>query len=138
MDVTADLIELRAEAESMMTDYCIVVRAGESTGTPVLDPATGLYPAVADDIIYTGPCLIRVPGTVSTGKSRPTSGDNATLQSSIFATPWNAPRLEIKDRVMFAASEFNPNLVGMVYTVTGLLPGSQPTKQRVTVEAVID
>lgn len=122
----------------MMTDWAIVARPGEATGTPVLDPATGLYPEVQDELIYTGIASVRIPGTLSTGKLRPTAGDSAALLSAIFAIPWNAPRVQVGDKIMIAASAFNPNLVGLVYTATGMLPGSQVTKQKVTIEAVVD
>jgi hypothetical protein len=45
--------------------------------------------------------------------------------------------LKVADAVTITASRYNPNLVGLVFMIKGLLPGSHPTKQRVTVEVVV-
>jgi hypothetical protein len=138
MDITVEIADLRNEAESMMTDQCIVTRVGVASGAPVLDPATGKYPVIPPVPVYTGMSSIKIPGTVSTGKFRPTAGDVATLLSAIFSIPWFGPRLETEDIILITASMMNPGLAGMEFHVTGLLPGSHITKQRVSVQAVID
>lgn len=137
MDIVQDLAMLRAEAETLMTDWSVVSRMPAASGSPVIDPVTGLPTGSVPAVIYSGPSLIRVPGTVSTGKTRPTAGDVASIFSSILAIPISGPALKVDDEVTITASRDNPNLVGLVFTVKGILPASHPTKQRVTVEVVV-
>lgn len=137
MDLTGDIEELQDEAESMMTDTCRITRPGQGELSGSIDPVTGLFTHTADAQVYQGMCSIRVPGTVSTGKARPTAGDEASLLTAIFAIPFDGPRIDVADDILFLTSRYNHALVGRHFTVTGLLPGSQITKQRVSVEAVV-
>jgi hypothetical protein len=138
MDITVEIADLRNEAESMMTDKCVITRSGVPTGIMVLDPATGRYPAIVPVPVYTGICSIKIPGTLSTGKRRPSAGDIAELLAAIFSIPWFGPTLQVDDTVVITASSMNPGLPGLVFTVSSLLPGSHITKQRVTVTSVVD
>lgn len=138
MNIDAELVELQAEAESMMTDTCIVTRAGDPSGSPDLDPVTGMYPPTATQVVYQGKCSMRVPGSVSAGKTRPSAGDSAALLLTILGIPVSAPTLAVNDDVRLVASQHNPALVGLKYGVTGLLPSTFVTKQKVSVVAVVD
>lgn len=138
MNMGLDIADLRMQAESMMTDQCAVSRIGTPVGTPVLDPVTGEYPPNPAVAFYVGKCSIRVPGTVSTGKVRPSAGDSASLLNAILAIPVDSPALTVTDTVIITASEFNPALVGMEFTISSLLPASWVTKQRAALSAVID
>ncbi len=137
MDLTGDIEELQDEAESLMTDTCRITRPGTGEQAGTFNPATGLFTYDAQPQVYSGKCMIRVPGTVSTGKARPTAGDEASLLTAIFSIPFDGPRLDVNDDIVFLTSRYNQALVGRHFTVTGLLPGSQITKQRVSVEAVV-
>lgn len=138
MDMTPDIYDLQAEAESMMTDECVITRRGAPSGPLVIDPDTGMYPPDSIDDIYTGKCSIRIPGTVSTGKVRPSAGDIASLLNAIFAIPVQSPTLVVTDRILITDSKFNPSMVGLEFEVIGLLPSTHVTKQRVAIEAVVD
>jgi hypothetical protein len=59
------------------------------------------------------------------------------LLATILSVPASAARLVVDDRVEITAS-VNPTLVGSVWTVSGLVPSSHMTAQRVQVTAVID
>ena len=137
MDMTLEIAELRVEAESMMTDTCVITRTVQPIGTPVLDPVTGLYPVVTPQQIYAGRCSLRVPG-MSGGRVKTPAGDIASLLIAVLAIPADAPSMKIQDFVLFTASEFDPSLVGVAYRVSGLSLSSHVTKQRATVEAVAD
>lgn len=138
MNMGPDIIDLRFQAESMMTDDCILSRTGEPTDTQVIDPITGEYPPNLPVPYYSGRCSIRVPGTLSTGKTRPSAGDTATLLNTILAIPVSAPTLEVADTLVITASNFNEHLVGLVFTISSLLPSSWVTKQRAALAVVID
>lgn len=143
MDLTAgDLGELQAEAESRMTDVCRVSRPAPASGE--LDPVTGLPAAGARTVVYGpdvqphgGMCRVRTAGTVSSGMQRQSAGDVATLVTPILSVPVSAPRLVVNDRVEVVSSS-NPGMAALVFTVSGLIPGSQVTSQRVAMTAVID
>lgn len=118
-----------------MSDTCTVTRA--SSGSPTLDPVTGLPTAGARTAVYGGKCRVRSPGTISNGSRRDAGADQALLLATILSVPASAARLVVDDRVEITAS-VNPTLVGSVWTVSGLVPSSHMTAQRVQVTAVID
>src|SRR6478609_4330253 len=124
MDIADAVKDLRVEAESLMTDTCVVTRNGTPGGSPTLDPVTGLYPDVTEVTVYTGECSVRVPGSATARRPRESAGDEVTMVKAVFAVPATAARLLVNDRVLFTASTFNLNLPGMRFTVTDLLPGS--------------
>ena len=70
--VAAALPELRAEAESMMRDSCVITGPG---GDPVWNDTTGQYETPAGSTVYSGKCRLRMPRTAGT---RTEAGD-ATL-----------------------------------------------------------
>lgn len=137
MDIADAVADLRAEAESLMTDMCVVTRNGSPGGSPTLDPVTGLYPDVTEVTVYVGRCSTRVPGSATARRPRESAGDEVTTVKSVFGVPASAARLLVADRVLFTASTFNPNLPGMRFTVTDLLPGSHQVAQKVSIEAVV-
>lgn len=142
MDLTDDLADLRAERESGMVDTCLITRAAPSTGD--VDPVTGLPGGSARTVVYgpdsqphRGKCRVRTAGSVSAGMLRQSAGDMATIVTPILSIPVSAPRIQVDDRVEIVSSA-NPNLPALVFTVSGLIPGSQVTSQRVAMTAVID
>ena len=54
-DIAAALPELRALAESLMLDQCVVTGSG---GTPVWDEATGTYSTPDGGTVYAGRCQL--------------------------------------------------------------------------------
>lgn len=137
MDISDVLNEFRAEAESLMTDACVVSREGAPDPGAVIDPDTGKFPDVAFGTVYSGKCSTNVQGAVTSGRARQSAGDEVFVLRTTLKVPAVAPRLLIGDRVLFTASEFNPTLVGVVFTVTGLLPGSHHTSQQVAMQSVV-
>jgi hypothetical protein len=125
----------QAIAESRMSDTCLVTRAVPGSGS--LDPVTGLPTASARTTVYSGPCRLRTGGTVSAGAQRQSAGDVVTQVASVLSVPVDAARLLVEDRVVFTASS-DPSLPALTFVVSGLVPGSQMTAQRVQVTAVID
>lgn len=138
MDVSDILAGFRAESESLMTDVCRVEREGPPVPGAVIDPTTGLFPGVPFGIVYSGVCGTSVQGTVMAGRLRSSAGDEVSVLRSTLKVPAAAPRLLVNDRVTFLSSTFNPALVGVVFSVTGLLPGSHQTSQKVSIQSVVD
>jgi hypothetical protein len=136
VDLTADLLYLQAEAESRMLDTCRITRADPDADNAV-DPVTGLPAAGTRTTVYEGKCRLRTPGTVSTGSTRQSAGDVITSVTPILSVPISAPAAWVDDRVEMLTS-VNPAVVGLRLTVSGLVPSSQITAQRVSVTAVID
>jgi hypothetical protein len=137
MDVSDILADFRADAESLMTDVCVVEREGPPDPGAVIDPVTGKFPDVPFGTVYSGVCGTAVQGTVMAGRARQSAGDEVTILRSTLKVPATAPRVLVNDRVTFLSSAFNPALVGVVFTVTGLLPGSHQTSQKVSIQSVV-
>lgn len=131
------LDQFRADAESLMSDSCVVEREGPPDPGAVIDPTTGKFPDVPFGVVYRGICGTAVQGTVMAGRARESAGDEVTILRSTLKVPASAARLLVNDRVTFLSSAYNPALVGVVFTVTGLLPGSHQTSQKVSVQAVV-
>lgn len=135
MDLSGALTQLQALAVSRMTDTCRITRAGAITGDD-MDPVTGLPPSPTRTTVYEGKCRIRTGGTISAGSQRQVSGDTVTAVASLLHLPIDAPAAKVNDRVEILSS-INPTLLSL-YTVSGIVPSSQMTAQRVQVTAVID
>lgn len=125
----------QAVAELRMTDTCRITRDG-SAPTGDLDPTTGLPDATARATVYEGRCWVHTGGSVSAGSQRNAGADTVTQVASMLHLPIGAPVARVDDRVEILTS-VNPSLLS-VYTVSGVVPGSQMTAQRVSVTAVID
>lgn len=133
MDILPALSRLQSVAVSRMTDQCRVTRTASSTGD--VDPVTGLPAAGTRTVVYEGACRVRTGGAISAGSQREVAGDGVTQVSSVLHLPISAPQVMVDDRVEILAS-VNPTLISR-FTVSGLVPGSQMTAQRVQVTAVI-
>lgn len=138
MDISDVLDGFRAEAESLMTDSCRVEREGPPDPGAVIDPTTGKFPDVPFGLVYLGVAQVQLQGTVLAGRARLSAGDEVTLLRSTLKVPALAARLLVNDRVTVTASTYNPALVGVVFTVTGLLPGSHQTSQKVSIQSVVN
>lgn len=130
-----ELGRLQRLAEARMRDTCRATRAVAGSGD--LDPVTGLPAAGARSTVYEGPCRVRTGGAVSAGAQRQSGADTVVQVSSVLHIPVAAPRLQVNDVVRIVASE-NPSLPALTFVVSGIIPGSQMTAQRVQVTAVID
>lgn len=135
MELTGALSRLQSVAESRMTDTCRVTRGSASEGD--LDPVTGVPTAGARSTVYEGVCRVRTGGSVSAGSQRESAGDVVVQVASVLHLPIAAPRVIVDDHVEVLTS-VNPSLPALAFTVSGLIPGSQMTAQRVQVTAVID
>ena len=135
MTIQSILAGGQAVAESLMTDTCRVTRQAAAGGS--LDPVTGLPVSPAPTVVFEGRCRLRTPAVSSFGSARVAAGDQAVLVNPILSVPASAPPIRMDDRVEVLTSG-TPALVGLVLAVSGLVPSSHMTAQRVQVTAVID
>jgi hypothetical protein len=138
MDLTADLAELQAEAESRMRDSCTIRARGTSTGD--VDPVTGVEVTVPGALLYSGKCRLRMSGMVSGSSSSQVAGDQVTVSSPVLSIPVSAPRIPVSSIVEITGVPLDDPAghlrLGLRAPVTGLVLGTDMTAQRVTVEAV--
>jgi hypothetical protein len=138
MDLTDDLLEFQAEAESRMRDTCAVTLPSSGPGT--VDPGTGLEIDTPGALVYSGMCRLRMAGTISGSSARDVAGDRVSTSSPTLSVPVTAPRLPVGAIILITgvpADDPAGHLrLGLRLRVTGLVLGTDMTAQRVTVEAV--
>jgi hypothetical protein len=126
----------RARAEYLMTDTCTVTRP-VAPSSMELDPVTLLPVESPPDAVWSGPCRVRLRRVASKGGSGSVAGDNPALVDSTLSVPYSVPTLQVNDIVVVTGSVESPAFVGTRYRVTGILPNTQATAQRVQIEAVV-
>ena len=138
MDVSDVLPDLRAEAESLMTDSVSWTRRGAPVIPVVIDPVTGLPTRNPDVTVFSGPCrrFSRLLPRKSGGAT--SAGDFVTTEVTFAEVPLSAPLLRVGDVGTVTATVDNPNDVGLVLRVVNLVQSTQALRQRALVEAVLD
>lgn len=129
-DITAALPELRAHAESNLTDLCRIER---KTGAVTIDTANGMETAewvVAHEAV---PCLILPP------KMQPQTaeaGDQMlTVLRHVVAVPVAVEDIRVEDRLTVTQSG-DGSLINATLYVTGVPRGSQMVLRRIDVTEV--
>lgn len=126
-DVAAALPELRAQAESRMSET--VVAGWLVDGT---DPNSGEPTQVVQAPAYEGPGRIRwASSTVSDAQG---SGEPISVQEPVLSIPVGSPRLLDGMAVVVSASTVDGLLVGRVFTVQGSPVSGQVTAARYLLE----
>jgi hypothetical protein len=129
-DILAILPVLRANAEALMVDTCVI----ERPGAPVTNPDTGVVtPSVT--VVYTGKCKVQSRDTQA---ASPEAGEHAfTVVSRQVHIPANAANVKDGDVVTITASQLNAFTVGKQYRVEGFTPDSFDTAARMPVKEVL-
>jgi len=91
-DIAAALPELRAYAESLMLDSCIVTSDG---GAPTWDDATGAYTSPAGATVYAGRC--QLPKAAPAGQDVQTGEASWVAGSVVLKLPMTAAPGETGD-----------------------------------------
>ena len=128
-DVEAVLPLLRAEAEALMVDSCLIGRASGTVESPdgVVTPT---YTPV-----YEGKC--KVQQTIAQSNT-PVAGEHQfTVLDAAVHLPVSAPDLFVDDVVTIDASVNDPRLTGRVYRVVEPFRKSFATAQRARVKEVV-
>lgn len=125
-ELTAQLLESRADAESLMLDTCAIGDLGD----PVTDPDTGevTVPLVPE---YEGRCKVQ---TWEAQESNPEAGGAVqTVQRYAVHIPVGAYAPSIGDVVELGTAALDPNLAGRRYRVVALLHKTLATAYRLGV-----
>lgn len=125
-ELTAQLLESRADAESLMLDTCTIGDLGD----PVTDPDTGevTTPLVPE---YDGRCKVQ---TWEAQESNPEAGGAVlTVQRYAVHIPVGSYTPEIGHVVEIGTAGMDPNLAGRRYRVVALLHKTLATAYRLGV-----
>lgn len=126
-ELMAQLLESRADAESLMLDTCTIVRPGETVTDPETDEVTTPGPTV-----YTGKAKVQ---TYEAQESNPEAGGaTMTVQRYTLHIPVGLYAPEVGDVATITAAAADANLVGRKYRVVALLHKSLATAYRLGVE----
>ena len=127
-----------ALANSRMRDTCTVTVPSSAPG--VVDPVTWLESTTAGTTLYTGPCRLRMGGTVAGSAQATVAGDRVSTSTPTLSVPISAPRVPVGAVVIITgvpADDPAGHLrLGVRLRVVGLVLGTDMTAQRLTVEAV--
>lgn len=135
-DVTAALPDLRAAAESLMVDTCIITRDGE--GEPVFNSETGQYERPGRTTVYEGKCRLQ-DNRVQVGS--PDQSSQAGLAISVQNTELQLPvdgtgHIVPGDVAEILSCRFDLSLIGRKLTVEGPHGKSHATTRRLRVKEV--
>lgn len=134
-DIAAALPGLRAQAESMMQDRCVVERVTAGT---VLDEVTGEYTPVTVrvypvGVAADGPCQFKAANTAV--RDVEAAGQLLVEQSATLKLPVAGSEVVREgDVVTITASRFDPQLVGVRVRVAGSHHQTFATARRFPVE----
>lgn len=127
-DIRHHLPELRQEAESLMTDYCVITRGG----TPIFDENTGEYTSTGTDV-YEGKCQLRDPGIAEV--KREAGEVQLTAASQILALPHTVTGILVND-VAVVISE-DPQVADMAFRIDGMPASTWAVVNNYPVEAIV-
>ena len=130
-EIAAALPQLRAEAESLMRDTCMITRI-DPDGTPVFNSDTGLYVDPLPLTVYTGKC--RVKGNARFDHVVQAGGQPVTLYRFAVSVPVGSITFKVDDIVHVTASALDPAMVGLNLRVRQPEFGSQITARRLGCE----
>lgn len=131
-DIAFALPELRAQAESLMVDGCVI---GFETKSTVIDEQTGLYPDVIAEPVYTGPCeLMDARAALQEVEA---AGQLLIEQGSILKLPVDGSAGVLKDMVVrFTSAKFDGEHIGLKLRVTGPFHKSTAVSRRFLVQEI--
>jgi hypothetical protein len=126
-DINSALPELRAQAESRMTETVVVGLYEDGT-----DPDTGDATRALVTERYQGKGRIRWASRDVTSHDGP--GAPVTVQEPYLSVPHGTVRLPVGDEVHVPASESEPLFIGMVFRIAGVPTSGQVTSHRYALE----
>ena len=127
-ELTAQLLESRADAESLMRDTCTIGTLGD----PDTDPDTGAVIIPLEGVVYTGRCKVKAPQRAN--QPNEVGGGMVTVTPGEVHIPADGPDLEVGQVVDMTASQLSPTLVGDRYRIIGPFDGTFITARRYPVE----
>ena len=134
-DISAALPELRQQAESLMTDTCVVRRV-DPDAEPVQDPDTGTEaPAYADQ--FTSKCKVQHRTLVV--RDEEAGGRTASTVRLELHLPVGAPAVQTGDvaEITAVGALSDMHLLGRKFTIAAPVAKSFATARRYEVEEVV-
>ena len=116
--------------EALMTDTCTITR----DGTPVFDPATGLY-TTPSTTIYSGKCRVRTRGRFLRDKATQAGDTDVILWPYIVSVPVSSAAVEVLDTVTVDTAS-DAALVGVKMRVRIASHATEATAHRLDCEEV--
>lgn len=124
MLTTSDLARCRQLQESIMRDTVLIE---ELLGDPVFDPETGTTTRPTR-IVYDGKATVQVEARGAT--EQPAGEGQARIQRYACKVPAAVTDLTAHLRVTVTATQFDPDLVGRVFTITEVERNTFATARR--------
>ena len=128
-DIAAALPELRAQAESLMRDSCVVERR---TGRVMDD--TSLEYVDSWSRVYEGRCRVQVAATQPAEEV--VGGRAFVVTDAVVQLPVGPVDFADDDRVTVTSTAYDPALVGVVLSVTSREVKTHPVMRRLHVSEV--
>ena len=132
--VATDVLMARHEAEAVMLDRAVVRRQSGTTWDDTLGRDVPAFGTVIYDDPDTpgagGICAVRDGSTIRVGRT------GIAIEGLVFSVPVSAVAFKIGDQVEMVASELDPTLVGVKFTITELAKGSRLTARRMQIAEV--
>ena len=129
-DIAAVLPELRAQAESMMRDSCVIT--GTTAGT--WDDATGTYGEPTSGTVYAGKCRLRMPRTTG---SRADAGDASwAVDDGVLSLPVDGSQAVASGHVAVVTLGSDP-MASITVTVQATHVQTDSTARRLPVKVVV-
>lgn len=136
--VTAsELAEDRAEANSLMTDTCIVTAPGAGARGPINQTSLQYDAAPGDVTVYEGACRL---GRIEIPHVTQAVGGEAAwnVQDSVLHLPMeDTDEVAAGQSVEYLSSAANPALVGRKFGIIGVVSGTNLTARRCIVREVV-
>lgn len=129
-DIAAELPELRAHAESLMTDSCVITGPG---GAPTWDDATGTYTPAAAPTVYSGKCRLRMPRT--TGAATEVGDAGWAVDDGVWSLPITGSEAVARGHVAVVSLGSDP-LASVTVTVQATHAQTDSTARRLPVKVV--
>lgn len=129
MITEGQLASMRSTVTGALPDQCTI---GPS-GAPVFDKETGTYSQTAGELVYEGPCRVRVAGQGRGDVVVQAGEEPITLRTYDVTLPWDATGIEV-DHVLAVTESSDSALVGRPLRVRDVRFGSWDLGRRLVVE----
>jgi len=137
-DIGDALVEVRALAEALMLDTCVIRRPSDAART--WDETTGEWSPAAADVVYSGRCKAQdarsVPRMAEVGHPYGLHVADVVSSPTLHLPVVESAAVVPGDVAEITAAVYDPALVGQMWRVYGPHAGSLKTARRLPCEVV--